>query len=126
MGDNYKLEIDFKVFERIMQGTCNYIALVNNKQRQAYKVGNVLELETVIYKENGENITELVKAEVVNLLYFDTVKDLVNMVGKDKIGYTKTANVDKIEDNIVLTFTNEDIEKFGLVAVEIRLLSEKE
>ena len=54
MVDNYKLEIDFKVFERVVQGKCSFIALVNNKARQAYKVGNKIKLETIISVENNE------------------------------------------------------------------------
>lgn len=122
MVDNYKFEIDFKVFERVVQGKCSFIALVNNKARQAYKVGNKIKLETIISVENNERKTELVDAEIVNLLYFDTVKELVDMIGKERIGYTKSSNADKIEDNLVLTFTNEEIEKFGLVAVEFKLV----
>ena len=121
MADNYTLEIDFKVFERIMQGKCNYIALVNDTVRQTYKEGNILDLVTVIYSENGDKKTETVKAEIVNLLYFDTVKDLAHMIGKENIGYTKSASVDKIEDVMTLNFSNEDIEKFGLVCVEFVL-----
>lgn len=121
MEDIYKLEIDFKVFERIMQGSCKYIALVNNKARQAYKVGNKIDLFTVISSENDEQKTETVNAEIVNLLYFPTVKDLVDMIGKENIGYTKSATKDKIEDAMTLNFTNEDIEKYGLVAVYFEL-----
>lgn len=121
MIDNYKIEIDFKVFERVMQGKCTFIALVNDKTRQIYKVGNIIELETVIAVENNKKKTECVSAKILNLLYFENVKDLVDMVGKEKIGYPKSANVDKIEDGFVATYSNEGIEKFGLVAVEFKL-----
>ena len=121
MKDNYKLEVDFDVFERIMQGKCSYIALLNDKARKAYKKGNLIDLETVISAENGDKKTESVKAEIINLLYFQTVKELVDMVGKENIGYTKSATKDKIEDVMTLNYSNEDIEKFGLVAVYFEL-----
>lgn len=122
MKDIYTLEVDLKVFERIMQGKCSYIALVNKPARKVYSVGNFIDIKTVIVNENGVLKTELVKGKISNLLFFETVKELIEMIGKEKIGYTKNANVDKIEDAMTLSFSNEDIEMYGLVAVEFELV----
>ena len=78
-----------------------------------YKVGNYL-----TFKCNEESVKVVIEEQ----LYFKTVKELLDMVGKNKFGYTQSQNNDKIEDMYYVNYKAEDIEKFGLVAVKFKLV----
>ena len=108
MEDIYVINIDSQIYEKITSGKCCYMALVNDKARQSYSVGNKL---SFVCGENTINVT------VSDLLYFENVSDLINMIGKEKCGYPASASVSKIEDSIY----TDKIEKYGLVAVKFNI-----
>ena len=116
MDETYVLKIDPKVFDRMLSGKCKYVALVNNRKIQRYVIGNYL---TFICDDKEQS--KQIKVSVKNLLYFDTIKDLLEMVGKEKCGYTSGTSLDKIEDIYYATHSNDKIEKFGLVALEFSI-----
>lgn len=108
MKDIYEVEVDGDVFEQITLGKCNYVLVLNDKQHQTFKVGNLL---TIFSGENS------FKVSISNILSFATVKELVDMIGKENSGFTKNLSTDKIDDLVARTIKPESIEKFGLLAV---------
>ena len=108
MKDIYQIEVNEETFQRIVEGKCLFIVVLDDKEHKAYKVGNVLSIFA------GEN---QVKVSISDMLFFESVKDLVAMVGKEKIGFAKNLTIDRIEDEIAKTLKPENIEKFGLMAV---------
>jgi len=112
MGDIYEVIVKDKLFEKIKSGKCcNYIFL-NDRKRLQYKIGNLL---TFINNDNKITVT------IENMFYFKTIKELLDMMGKEKFGYTPSQNSDIIEDSYYTSYKAEDIDKFGLVAIEFKL-----
>ena len=112
MEDIYVVEVAEKLFEKICVGKCLYYIFLNDRNRLQYKVGNFLTFKC------GENNQ---KTTIVDMLYFSNIKELLDMVGKEKCGYTVSQNLDKIEDIYYTHYRVQDIEKFGLVAVKFDL-----
>ena len=108
MKDIYQIEVNEETFQRIKDGKCSFVVFLDDKEHKAYKIGNVLSILA------GEN---QVKVSISDMLFFESVKDLVTMVGKEKIGFAKNLTIDRIEDELAKTLKPENIEKFGLMAV---------
>ena len=112
MKDIYEIEVNEKLFSKIKQKKCSHYIFVNDRVRLQYKIGNYL---TFVFGE------ERLKVSIVNMLYFTNIKELLDMVGKEKFGYTPSVSQDKIEDSYYANYKASDIEKFGLVSVEFKL-----
>lgn len=108
MKDIYEIEVNEETFERIENGKCSFVVVLDDKEHKAYKVGNVL---TIFSAENQ------IKVTINEMLFFESVKDLVSMVGKERIGFAKNLTIDRIEDEIAKALKPENIDKFGLMAV---------
>jgi len=109
MSDIYEVLIDDKFFEKIINKKCCYYIFLNDRIRLQYKKGNILTFKC----ENN-----VVKVEIKNMFYFNTIKELFDMMGKEKLGFTTKQNLDKIEDYYYVNYKPSDIENFGLVVVE--------
>ena len=114
MNDIYTIELSQELFDRFINDKNKYLVVINFPKRSVYKTGNIL---TVVKKENG---VELEKKQVVikGFLYFETLKELVEMVGKKQLGYSAGVTTDKIEDIYNRFNKNVDIQKHGLMAIE--------
>lgn len=112
MKDIYEIQIDEKLFSKIAQKKCCHYMFVNDRARMQYKIGNFL---TFVCND------EKLKVSILNMLYFANIKELLDMVGKEKFGYTPSVSQDKIEDSYYTNYKASDIEKFGLVSVEFKL-----
>lgn len=113
--DNYTLVIPDEYFDKIKSGEINLALRVNDTKRRNYKVGNVL-----TFKKQSDESDEF-KVEISNLFYFDTIKDALLGFGKKRFGYTESITADKIEDKMLMFYKNEDIEKYGIVIIEIKI-----
>ncbi len=112
MKDIYEIEVNEETLARIESGKCNYVVVLNDKAHSTYKTGNLL---SIVFDE------KILKVSIGDILYFETVKELVQMIGKERIGFTKTLTTDRIEDEIAKTIKPESIGKFGVMAVEIKM-----
>ena len=112
--DKYEIEVLDDTFERIVCGSCEYMVFLSDKSHSQYKVGNIL---TINCGNKSLQVT------IDDLLYFDTIKDMISMLGKEKCGYKKSESIDFIEDSIVKTLNASRVEKFGLIATRISPLS---
>lgn len=108
MKDLFEIEINEDTYKRILDGKCNFLVLLDDHKKKPYVEGNIL---TLIFEDN--------KLEVVvkTVLSFLTVKEMIEMVGKENCGFAKNMTIDRIEDKIALSIKPESIEKFGLEAV---------
>ena len=113
LEDIYETIVDEKLFNKIYNGKCNHYIFINDRKRLQYKIGNILTFK---------NADKVVKVEIFNMFFFTNVKDLLDMMGKEKFGFTIGQTTDKIEDSYYVNYKASDIEKFGLVAVEFNLL----
>ncbi len=108
MKDIYQIEVNEETFQRMEDGKCNFVVVLDDKDHKAYKEGNILTIYT------GE---KSMKVSIREMLFFETVKELVDMIGKERTGFTKSLTTDRIEDEIAKTLKPESIDKFGLMAV---------
>ena len=117
MKDIFELHLNGEYFEKIKNGTKTFELRVNDVKRKKYEVGNIL---TFVSRENN---SDSFKAEIKSLLYFKSVREAMDQIGKQKFGFSASMTTDKIEDVYLQFYKNEDIEKDGLVAIEVALLS---
>lgn len=108
MKDIYEIELGQDIFDAIVEDKCKFIVVLADKVHQAYKAGNII---TICCNDKK------VVASITKLLYFQSVKELVDMIGKESVGFLKRFTTDKIEDELVKVFTPAHIEKYGLIAV---------
>ena len=113
MEDIYVVNIGEQLFDKILNNNCSYYVFLNDRKALQYKIGNILSFQ---------NQARTLKIEIINMLYFSSIKELLDMVGKDKLGYTPSQNPDKIEDIYYVNYKAQDIENFGLVAVEFKII----
>lgn len=113
MEDIYEVIVNDCLFEKIDLKKCERYCFINDRKRMQYKKGNIL-----TFKNNEKTL----KAEILNMFYFDTIKDVFDMMGKEKLGFSANQNLDKIEDYYYTNYKASDIDKFGLVVVEFKVL----
>lgn len=114
--DNYTLEISKKLYDRIINGKTAFVVWINDKVRQSYKAGNMLSF--VCNEEQG---LKEIRVTILQLLYFTETKDLVNMLGKNEIGYKPSVTIDEIEDQLNFLHKYDKIDKYGLVAIDFSI-----
>ena len=109
MEDIYLHIVDEEIFNKIKKGTCKFFVCLNDKNIQLYKEGNVL-----TFKAEDSSIN----VKILRLLYFASIKELANMVGKTNLGFQSGYNLDKLEDEYLTTYKSNAVDKFGFVAIE--------
>ena len=109
MEDIYVIDVSEKLFEKICGGKCLYYIFLNDKDRLKYKAGNFLTFKS------GESEQKVV---IVDMLYFSNIKELLDMVGKEKCGYTGSQNPDKIEDIYYKVFNLRKMDEYALMLME--------
>lgn len=108
MKDIFEIEVNEETYKRIIDGKCSFLVLLDNHKKKPYVEGNIL---TLVFED------QKIEVVVKNVLSFLTVKEMIDMVGKENCGFTKNMTIDKIEDKIALSIKPESIEKYGLEAV---------
>ena len=85
------------------------ITLCGPKTRK-YEVGNRL---TITNEETQEHF----EIEITGLLYFNTLAEAFDMVGKKYLGFSGKTPTTKIEDKFLESFKPQDVEKYGVVVI---------
>ena len=111
--DKFSIVLEENFFEKFMNNKAEYIILLNNTKNRALKQDNIL---TIVNKSNQESYFEV---KIESLFYFENMKDMFTMVGKDKFGYRSSDNVDYIEDRYVSMFKDAQVLKNGVIAVKV-------
>ncbi|MBQ9790008.1 MAG: DUF3850 domain-containing protein [Clostridia bacterium] len=116
MKDIFILHLNHEYFEKIKAGVKTIELRVNDAKRKKYEVGNILEFVS----RDDESLK--MRAEITGLFYFANVRDAVESVGKASLGFDSKLTTDKIEDIYLGFYRQEEIDKSGVVAIQIKLL----
>ena len=117
MKDIYTIELDEYAFERVVAEKKTVHLEINDNKHKVMAVGNQL---TFVFKQE-ESVKE-VKAVVENLLYFSTIKEAVETMGKEPCGFRPSATYEKASDVFLVGESYETIEKFGIVAIIFKII----
>jgi ASC-1-like (ASCH) protein len=85
---------------------------LNDEKRSLIKVGDFIKF---INRVTNEEITTLVKG----LYYYESFDELYRHFDKVSIGYDEDEDVDP--NDMSQYYSNEDIEKYGVVGIEIKV-----
>ena len=99
-------------FERIKSGTKTIEMRLNDEKRQLIKVGDSIKF---INRVTEEELTALVKG----LYYYESFDELYKHFDKISIGYDLEDDADP--NDMSQYYSNEDIENYGVVGIEIEV-----
>ena len=117
MKDIYTIELDEYAFEKVVAEKKTVHLEINDNKHKVMAVGNQL---TFVCKQ--EESAKEVKAVVESLLYFSTVTEAVETMGKESCGFRPSATYEKASDVFLTGETYETIEKFGIVAIIFKII----
>ena len=86
MKDIYRIELSEDEFSRVVSEKKTVHLEINDNKHKVMAIGNQL---TFVF-ESGEEIKE-VKAVIDNLLYFGTVNEAIETLGKEPCGFRPSA-----------------------------------
>ena len=98
-------------FNKIKQGTKKIEIRLNDEKRKSINIGDTIEFTNRVTLEK-------IETKIINLYYYDSFKELYKNFDKISIGYKEDEEA-KPED-MEMYYSKEDIEKYGVVAIEIR------
>ena len=101
-----------KPFMLIKDGIKNIEMRINDEKRQLIKIGDNIQFV-------NRFTNEIIYTEVINLYYFNNFEELYNNFDKVSIGYDK--NDDANPNDMNKYYSKEEIDKFGVLAIEIKL-----
>lgn len=99
-------------FEKIKSGTKTIEMRLNDEKRQLIKVGDFIKF---INRVTEEELTTLVKG----LYYYESFDELYKHFDKVSIGYDLEDDADP--NDMSQYYSNEDIENYGVVGIEIEV-----
>lgn len=86
-----------------------------DEKRKKISVGDIIEF-------TNNKTLEKIKAEVVALFTFKNFEELYSYFDKEKLGYFPLEEADPSDMNTY--YSNEQINKYGVVAIEIKLIKD--
>ncbi len=104
-------------FKRILSGKKTIEIRLFDEKRQKLRVGDTIEFSQF---SNLENKT---KVEIVDLLRYETFKDLLNDFGGEYYGYPEDCPFNDLLDNIYKIYLKEQEQKYGVLGIKIRILT---
>lgn len=99
-------------FEKIKSGTKTIEMRLNDEKRQLIKVGDLIKF---VNRVTEEELTTLVK----DLYYYESFDELYKHFDKISIGYDLEDDADP--NDMSQYYSNEDIENYGVVGIEIEV-----
>ena len=84
-----------------------------DEKRKQIKVGDTIEFTNIVSLEK-------LKVKVINLHKFKNFEELYSHFNKTQLGYKQTENASPNDMNQY--YTNEDIEKYGVLGIEIKTI----
>lgn len=116
MEDIYNFIISEDEFAKVLDGLKIVHLYVNDKKHKALASGNVISFVC------GEGETKKqADAVIENILYFPTVTDAVEGLGKEKCGFKSSQTFEKASDIFLTNESYEQIEKYGIGAILFKL-----
>ena len=117
MEDIFTFQLDAEAYEKALSGKKNVQLEINNKNKKNFAVGNKI---TFVCKT--EEKQRQVNATIENLLYFNTIMEAVETLGKESCGFKPNSTFDKASDAFLSGESYESIEKFGIVAIIFKII----
>lgn len=117
MKDIFTIELDNDTFEKVVAGKKTIDLQICDNKRKVLAVGN--QLTFICKTEDGQKEQ---KAVIDNLLYFNTIKEAVETLGKEPCGFKPSATYEKASDVFMNGESYENIEKFGIIAVVFKIV----
>ncbi len=122
MEDIYTFEVQNDEFNRILQGKKDIQVVINDAKRKTLAVGNKITFKRAINEgESVENEILSVDATIENLMYFNSIEEATQMLGKERCGFKPSSTFDKATDLFLSKESFEDIEKKGIVAIVFKM-----
>lgn len=116
MKDIFTIELDEELFEKVKSGKKTVQLEINDNKHKVMAVGNQL---TFVCKKEEES--KEIKAVIENLLYFNTIKEAVETLGKEPCGFKPSATYEKASDVFLTGESYENIEKYGIIAIVFKI-----
>ncbi len=111
MEDIYCFKLGEDEFERVKAGTKTAQLFISDAKHKALAVGNVINFVC-----EGENQAKI-DAVIESILYFPSVTDAVEAIGKEKCGFKASQTFEKASDLFLSNESYEPVEKYGIGAV---------
>lgn len=108
----HNMKLNEAPFEMIKSGTKTIELRLYDDKRRKVKVG-----DTILFKSGREKLTATVKA----LHIFRNFEELYAALPLDKCGYTAEELATASPDDMLEYYTKEQIEKHGVVGIEIEV-----
>ena len=107
----HEMNLHDEPFKLIQNGSKTIEMRLNDEKRQLLNIDDTIEFTNRVTLEKLET-------KIINLYYYDSFKEFYKNFDKISIGY-KDDEEAKPED-MEMYYSKEDIEKYGVVAIEIR------
>lgn len=112
----HKMRLHNGPFELIANGTKTIELRLNDEKRKTIKVGDIIEFENRITHDR-------IEVSVVSLNVYESFEELYKHYDKVSMGYG--LNEDAKASDMELYYSKEEQAKYGVLAIEIKLLTEK-
>ena len=107
----HEMNLHDEPFKLIQNGSKTIEMRLNDEKRQLLNVDDTIEFTNRVTLEK-------IETKIIKLYYYDSFKELYENFDKISIGYKEDEEA-KPED-MEMYYSKEDIEKYGVVAIEIR------
>lgn len=110
----HKMKLQNNPYNSILFGNKDIEMRLYDEKRGLINIGDIIEFTNM---DTGNTF----KVEVINLHRFNSFKDLYNSFDKERLGYKKEelANYEDMEKY----YSKEEIDKYGVVGIEIKVLN---
>lgn len=114
----YEMKLRKEYFDKILLGEKIYEVRLNDEKRQKIDVGDI-----IVFKQDS-NLQQTVNTIVEDLIYFDSFSDMAKTLPSKKIGFNDESII-QIIDKYHEFYNTNDEEKYGIVAIKIKVLKER-
>lgn len=109
------IHLDEDIFENVKHGTKNIEVRVNDEKRRRLKVGD--KITFLLRPDDAESIDAVVE----DLIYYKTFEDLVEDYTEEEL-YSSEYTKEKFLTLLKRFYSDEEIEKYGTVAIRFRII----
>lgn len=108
--NEFDILVSNEYYNRLLADNISDVVTLNGPKARKYEVGNHLTITNEETKEHFE-------IEIAGFLYFNTISDAFDMVGKKYLGFSDKTSTTKLEDKFLASFKPQDVEKYGVVVI---------
>lgn len=110
----HRMKLWNEPFNKIKYGKKDIELRLNDQKRQLIKIG-----DTIVFINNQTK--EEFRCLVINLYYYKSFKELYNIFDKTRLGYEN--NEEPTYKDMEKYYLKEEINKYGVVGIEIKKLN---